>query len=240
MDLLAVLEDLRSCRWVDLTHTFAPGMPHYAGFPDEQRELVFDYPQGFRAEVYRHVGQWGTHMDPPSHFVDGARTQDAVPVTEMILPLVVLDVRDRAAADPDLAVGADVIREHEARFGPIPTRAFVALLTGWAERWPEVDAAHHPGWGVDALELLVGERAITAIGHDVTDTDPGALVLRGESPAELYILQADRWQIELLAGLEEVPPRGALVVATWPKPKGGSGFPARVFALVPPAGSTGV
>ena len=27
-------------------------------------------------------------------------------------------------------------------------------------------------------------------------------------------------------------PTGALVVATWPKPRGGSGFPARVFAIV--------
>ncbi|CAA9405589.1 MAG: hypothetical protein AVDCRST_MAG06-2507, partial [uncultured Nocardioides sp.] len=41
-----------------------------------------------------------------------------------------------------------------------------------------------------------------------------------------------RWQIEMLAGLDRVPATGALVVATWPKPQEGSGFPARVFALV--------
>jgi kynurenine formamidase len=28
-----------------------------------------------------------------------------------------------------------------------------------------------------------------------------------------------------------VPEAGALVVATWPKPLGGSGYPARVFAI---------
>jgi kynurenine formamidase len=34
-----------------------------------------------------------------------------------------------------------------------------------------------------------------------------------------------------------VPARGALIVATWPKPAGGSGFPARCFAIVPPTPS---
>ena len=34
-----------------------------------------------------------------------------------------------------------------------------------------------------------------------------------------------------MANLDQVPPTGALVVATWPKPRGGSGFPARVFAI---------
>jgi hypothetical protein len=46
-------------------------------------------------------------------------------------------------------------------------------------------------------------------------------------------LRQDRWQIELLNNLSEVPETGALICATWPKPKDGTGFPARVFAIVP-------
>jgi len=38
---------------------------------------------------------------------------------------------------------------------------------------------------------------------------------------------------ELLTNLDEVPETGALVVAAFPKPKDGSGFPARVFAILP-------
>jgi kynurenine formamidase len=37
----------------------------------------------------------------------------------------------------------------------------------------------------------------------------------------------------LLANLDKVPEAGAIVVATFPKPKGGSAIPARVFAIVP-------
>jgi kynurenine formamidase len=160
----------------------------------------------------------------------------------MILPLVVLDVRAQVEADPDFTLDAADVRAWEAEHGPIPERAFVAMLTGWGARWPDAEAmqnrdgdgvAHYPGWGVGALELLVQERGIIAIGHDTTDTDPGAAISAGQVPAETYILAADRWQLELMANLERVPPSGAIVVATWPKPEGGSGFPARAFAIVP-------
>jgi kynurenine formamidase len=241
-----VLARLRACRWVDLTHAFGPGIPHYDAFPDEVRETLFHYDEGvgsagsgFLAERYSHIGQWGTHMDPPAHFARGGRFQDEVGVEEMILPLCVIDVS--AAGDADLVVGPRHIAAYEAEHGPIPDRSFVALHTGWGARWPDGDAmanrgpdglAHYPGWGVDALRLLVEERGVTAIGHDTTDTDPGAVVSAGSAPAETYVLAADRWQIELLAHLDQVPPVGALMVATWPKPLQGSGFPARAFAIV--------
>ena len=41
------------------------------------------------------------------------------------------------------------------------------------------------------------------------------------------------FQIELLTGLDAVPEAGALVMVSFPKPKDGSGFPARVIAIVP-------
>ncbi len=245
-----ILEQLRACAWVDLTHAFEPGIPHYADFPDEVRTVLFHFDAGvgkrgagFLAHEYRHIGQWGTHMDPPSHFIRDGRTQDAVGVQEMILALVVIDVREACDADPDFVCTREVVEAWEARHGMIPPGAFVALHTGWDRRWPDAEAmqnrdsagvAHYPGWGVDALALLVETRGITAIGHDMTDTDPGVAVSGGAAPAETYILAADRWQIELLAHLDQVPPTGALIVATWPKPRGGSGFPARAFAITPP------
>jgi kynurenine formamidase len=50
-----------------------------------------------------------------------------------------------------------------------------------------------------------------------------------------YILKSDHYQIELLTNLDQVPEAGAIVVATFRKPKRGSGFPARVFAVLPEA-----
>lgn len=243
-----VLARLKACEWIDLTHAFAPGIPHYSAFPDEQREQLFGFAEGegsvgtgFLAHQYTHIGQWGTHVDPPCHFAPGGRTLDQLEVTDMILPLVVVDVRPQGSQDADHVVSVADLQAHEAEHGQIAPESFVALLTGWCDRWPDGEAmanrdddglGHYPGWGVEALRFLVEERNVTAVGHDTTDTDAGAVVGGGSAPAETYILGADRWQIEMLANLDKVPATGALVVASWPKPKEGSGFPARVFAIV--------
>lgn len=155
----------------------------------------------------------------------------------MLLDLVVLDATERTRLDPDFAATAELVDEHEATHGPIPPRAFVALRTGWGARWPDPDAiangGHTPGWTVDALTQLVRDRGVTAIGHEQTDTDPGAELAAGRVDAERYILESGRWQIELMANLDQVPERGALILATWPRPHQGTGFPARCIAIVP-------
>jgi kynurenine formamidase len=228
--------------FTDLTHAFHPGQPHFPAFPDESRTALFDLEKGdgFTAHVYSIVGQWGTHVDPPSHFIRGGRTLDNIPVEEMMLPLVVLDISTRAADDADATPTLDDVREWEERNGRIPAGAFVALRTGWSNRWPDPESmanrdsdgvSHTPGWSRDVLTFLVTERNITAIGHEQTDTDPGKATSHQDFSLETYILAQDCWQVELLANLDSLPESGAVLVAAWPKPQGGSGFPARVFAI---------
>jgi kynurenine formamidase len=83
------------------------------------------------------------------------------------------------------------------------------------------------------LQYLYEERGITASGHEPTDTDPGVATSEDDYSLEAYILGTNHYQIELLANLDQVPEYGALVVVSFPKPKDGSGFPARVFAILP-------
>src|SRR5438876_12429547 len=82
---------------------FAPGIPHWPGFPDEARKTIYWYEKrsnvmgtGFFSELYTHVGQWGTHVDPPAHFIKGLRTVDQIDPKEMVLPLVIIDVHEEA------------------------------------------------------------------------------------------------------------------------------------------------
>jgi len=72
-------------KYVDLTHAFESGIPHWLGFPDEMRKTIYWYDKrpdtmgcGFFAEVFTHVGQWGTHVDPSAHFIKGSRTVDQI------------------------------------------------------------------------------------------------------------------------------------------------------------------
>ena len=76
--LLEIQKILAGKKMVDLTHAFEPGIPRWHGFPDEKRETAYWYEkgkgslgEGFFAEIYTHVGQWGTHVDPPAHFIRG-------------------------------------------------------------------------------------------------------------------------------------------------------------------------
>lgn len=240
---------LQRSEFVDLTHAFEPGIPHWPGFPEETRETLYWYEpgvgtlgSGFYAQEFCHVGQWGTHVDPPAHFIQGLRTVDQIEVREMVMPLVVIDVHEQVQANPDYTITMDDVRAWEKRHGKVPRGAFVAMRTDWSKRWPDPAAmrnedengiAHYPGWSLEVLQYLYEVRKITASGHEPTDTDPGIATSAGDYSLETYILSTNHYQIELLTNLDQVPEYGAMVIVSFPKPKDGSGFPARVFAIKP-------
>lgn len=55
--------------------------------------------RGFWAQEFTHVGQWGTHCDPPTHFHKRLRTIEQIELKEMFLPLVVIDVCKEVAGN---------------------------------------------------------------------------------------------------------------------------------------------
>ncbi len=247
--LWPIVKQLQSKEFVDLTHAFQPGIPHWPGFSNEKRVTTYYYDEGigtkghgFLAHEYNIPGQWGTHVDPPAHFAKGKRFLDDISVKEMLLPLVVIDVSKKARENPDYRITMDDVQAWEKKYGKIPAKSFVAMRTDWSKKWPSPEkmrnqdkdgTAHYPGWSKDVLKYLYEKRGITASGHEPTDTDPGISTSKGDYSCESYVLSQDKYQIELLANLDKVPEYGAIAVVTFAKPKKGSGFPARVFAILP-------
>lgn len=242
MDLWDICAQLREHRFVDLTHGFATDTPAAPGLPAAEFAHYADFTRGdlFQTHWYRLAGQYGTHVDPPNHFHAGALSLDRIPVSEMVLPLVVIDITAKVAVNPDSRPTLEDLARWEARNGTVPRQAFVALRSGWSKHWPDQSAMvnadasgqrHSPGWSLPVLRCLFEERGITACGHETIDTDIGP-DLSGKGPLESYILGLGRWQIEMMTNLDQLPERGALIIASWPKPIGGSGFPARAFAIV--------
>jgi kynurenine formamidase len=231
---------IASKTFVDLTHAFGPDTPVWSGFGQARMSPAIDpkthkpytiEKDGFRATYYEMAGQYGTHVDPPAHFAKDGITMDKIPLEQMILPLVVFDATRYLAADPSHAFSLKDLRAWEAQNGRVPGVAFAALRTDMSkdEKDPEkFKRTPFPGWSLEAVKFLVEERGITAIGHESLDADTTE-----KMATETYLLTSGHYQIEVMANLDKVPAKGALIVVSWPKVRDGLGFPARAFAILP-------
>jgi kynurenine formamidase len=225
----------RRGRVVDLTHTFTAGFPVYTPPPPARRTIASIAANGFYAQEWTFGEHSGTHMDAPGHFVEGGRFTHELEASELILPIVVIDISDRARRDPDTVVTPDDLRRFERRHGRIPRGALVAMDSGWdrkvgTDEFKNADAGgtfHFPGFGLEAVEELLEDRRAAAIGVDTLSLDPGNAAVFTVHTAWLG---ADNYGIEGLANLGELPPVGATAVVGVIPWEQGSGGPARVIA----------
>ena len=230
------------CRWVDLSCEISPATQRFGVFPDITLKRLYSVDEhGFSVDMHCVVGQYGTHIDAPSHFVNGARPLEQIRVDELVMPLCVIDKSQEVAANPDFVMHAADIEAWEKEHGPIPAGVFVAFRSDWHKRHNGGDLNnkdangmnHTPGWGLDALELLFQKRKVAAVGHETFDTDSAADGARQGFKGELYVLQQDRFQVEVMVNLDQCPPKGALIFCGFPKIKDSTGFPVRCYALCP-------
>lgn len=232
---------IASKQFVDLTHSFSPLSPVWKGFGEATFSRAADPETGrpytiekdhFRTFFFSMVGQYGTHIDPPAHFDPKGATLDELPVKQMILPLVVFDITPMLNRDPNHALTVSDIKDWEGLHGRVPAGAFAALRTDMYKDWqtnPErFKRTPFPAWSFDAIKFLYEKRGIVANGHESMDTDTS-----DDLKSETWLLTHGHWQIEVMANLDRVPATGALIVVSWPKPRGGLGFPARAFAILP-------
>lgn len=242
-EVLQALQLLKQKQWVDLTHTFNADSPHFNAFSPAQIETLFTHDDGFFAQQFSFAGQYGTHIDAPIHFVRDTKYLEEIALADFSLPLVVLDFSQKVAKNADFRLEISHIKAFEKAYGKIEAGSFVALRTDWSKRWPDAQAfankdedgvAHTPGWSLEALQFLIEERAIVAVGHETLDTDSGVdFAKNGSLIAEYYILAHAKYQVEVLTNLDQLPAKGAVIFNIAPKPKKASGFPVRSFAILP-------
>ena len=241
------LNAAKKLRWIELSHPLDNSSPFWSGIPEGSVELcktVFDWGNPMLEcliQTFKFPGQFGTHIDFPGHFAHEGALSEAFGVQDFVFPLCVIDITEQVAKDCHYAVTADDVKAWEAAYGPIPDGAFVALRTDWSKRWPDMDALsgiaedgseHFPGWSLDALRYIYEVRNAAANGHETLDTDASAEAAKAEDLAcERYVLEKGKLQIEVLCNLDQLPPAGALLFASWPRISGATGLPARVYAL---------
>ena len=223
---------------VDLSHPMYEGMSFWpGGVPFKMTRLV-DYDQGYRLHKFEVGENTGTHIDAPGHFVKGKRAIDEIPLADLIVPAVVIDVQDKVAQNSDYELSADDVRAWEATHGTIPSGALVILNTGWYKRFGSQDdyanmdadnVMHFPGYGPDTAKLLI-ERDVIGIGIDTLSIDYGPS--KGFETHKA-MLGANKYQVENLTNLDALPATGATVIIGVLKVKEGTQAQARVIALLP-------
>lgn len=224
---------------VDLTHILGLNMPLFPGNDPVRIDVIRTFEaDGYYANRLDLAEHSGTHMDAPAHFDPDGMSVHQIPVNQLVGPLAVIDIRERAARDPDALVTPDDLRAWERRYGRIPNGAVVIMHSGWATRigdsaaFLNADAGgtfHFPGWSKAATDFLLAERNVIGIGVDTISLDFGAST---DFAVHYSWLPAGRWGLENVANLTDVPPSGATVFVGAPKTFGGSGGPTRLMAVL--------
>lgn len=243
-NLHEILKALKHYQWINLTHEITKDMAIYQAFnPLKERVLTTLEETGSDNREYTLGTSHGTHIDAPAHFMAGGRLLSDIPQKERYLPLYVLRLEEKVAQNPGYAVTTEDIKAFEDRNGAIPEGAFVAFSSGWYHRIGSQEAFTNtdengveitPGWSVDALKYLSRERKITAIGHETLNTDAGPeAAIAGDLVAQRFWLNENKYQVEVMANLDQLPEIGSFIMINVPHIKDAVAFPAEVIAIVP-------
>ena len=224
-------------RVIDLTHTLSADFPMTWPNPfslEQTSKLGNDKWNAYRWHIQEHSG---THIDSPLHCTDGP-SADRIPAADLVGPLVVIDIRDRAAANPDAHLTPDDLASWERRYGPIPAGAVVAMLSGWDAKvkdhrtffgLDDRGGYHFPGFHVEAVQFLQEACKVKGIATDTLSLDIGA---SQDFPVHHYWLGHGKWGLENVANLAQVPASEGTIVVGAPKIAGCTGGPSRVLALL--------
>jgi kynurenine formamidase len=228
-------------RLIDLGHPLNPQNPHWPGpgyspFTYEIfATLEKDHVLSGRFTMAEHTG---THLDAPNHFAAGQIPVDKIPLQQLFVPAVVIDVRESVAKNADYQLTPADITTWEQSHGRIPVDSVVMMYTGWDTRWTDFEkyknadksgTLHFPGFSPEATKLLVDDRNVAGIGIDTLSVDYGM----SKDFAVHHISHGKgKYHLENVANLGSMPPGGAWLIVAPIKIENGTGGPARIFALV--------
>lgn len=244
----ALAEVLKSGKWIDLTYSFSDETIYWPNNPtgfklDTQFNGIT--PAGFyySSNAYSTPEHGGTHLDAPVHFAKGKWSVDQVPVSQLTGEAVVIDISGKAKNNPDYQAMQSDVEAWEKENGKIPDDAIILFKTGWGKFYPDpvkyigtaekgqeaVAKLHFPSVHPDLTAWLLKNRKIKALGVDTPSVDYG----QSKDFKTHQLLYAENIPgFENIANIEQLPVKGAYVVALPMKIKDGTGAPLRIVAWI--------
>jgi len=199
----------------------------------------------YAANFYSASEHGGTHVDAPLHFARNGRTVEQIPLTEWIGPAVRIDATQQCSLDRDYLLSVEDIKQWEKKYGRIPAGAWVIMYTGIGTQFypdpkrvlgtdkkglPAIPELSFPAFSRESAEFLTKERNIRGIAIDTPSIDYGK---SKDFWVHRVICGADKLGLENIANLDKLPAKGATLYVMPVPIKGGTGAPARVFAILP-------
>ena len=227
---------LESKRIVNLSHILKPTIPTWNADQACTTTVLLDYADCTTATKFRVQGLHldaglgvGTHIDAPAHCFAGGRTVEMLSLHELVAPCFVIDVSKHA--QPTSLIGVDVVHQFEEQYGVSFANSIVLFKTNWSHKWS------HPAQYRNDLQFpaLLGNTAqylvkqkVLAIGIDTLGAD------RPENHFIVHeiVLKADRYLIENLTDLDQLPPVGATLMVMPLAIAGATEAPARVVGII--------
>jgi kynurenine formamidase len=157
---------------------------------------------------------------------------------------VVIDVEQTMAKSPnkeDFLLTEEDVTNWELKFGRVPEGSIIFMRSGWGSRWPNWESyygtpsyndttkLHFPGYSASAAKFLVEDRTVAGLGIDTPSVDYGP---SQDFKTHQVGLENDVFNLENVAGLKYIYSGVYPVVVLPVKIQGGSGAPARIFALI--------
>jgi kynurenine formamidase len=211
----------------ELSHPITTGMQVYPGDPSVRIEPALVLATDGVDVVALHLGSHtGTHLDAPSHTIDGGRTTGRIGLDELIGDALVVHL---GKCPPRATYG--LVEIAAALDGGLPDRLppIVVIDTGWAVHFGSDTALDHPSLDPDAAADLL-RRGMHVLAVDTLSPDPtGAAVT--ELPVHRVVLGADALIVENLCRLEGIPEH--VRIGLFPLPIDADGAPVRAVAFLP-------
>ena len=239
---------------VDLTQTLSEDFPalvlppQFAQVWAFKQERISQYDEkgpGWYWNNFSCGEHTGTHFDAPVHWITGKdhpnNAVDTIDVRQFIGAACVVDASAEVAGNPDWVLTPEFLDAWEARHGAVPAGAWVLFRTDWSRKVNDPaafvnlreDGAHTPGPSQAAVEWMI-RRDVRGFGVETINTDAGqSYGWPVAYPCHTLMHGANKFGLQCLTNLDQLPPTGAVIVSAPLKIRGGSGSPLRVLAIVP-------
>ena len=234
-------------KWIDLSYDLSAQTLYWPNNPtgfklDTLAQGVT--PAGFYYSTYSFSApeHGGTHLDAPSHFAAHGISIDKISLQQLTGDAIVIDVSSKALSNRDYLISVNDITDWENKNDKIADSMIVFFKTGYGKFYPDaaqyfgtaekgaaaIPLLHFPGIDPSTADWLVKHK-IKAVGIDTPSIDYGQ---SKDFKTHQILMGAGIPAFENVASINELPAKGAYIVALPMKIKNGSGGPLRLIAWV--------